>query len=143
MKTEGTQLSIPEYMQAWNVDSIYKPEPKGVTTTLSWSSDTPGDILTVPFNGKRIGVIGRSDTKSGYARIRIKDKEGNILHDSLVDFYSKIEDEGPRFVSKTYPEDEYVLEVEVTGENPVWFNKRGDRFGSTGFFINVEKTIVD
>ena len=143
MKTEGTQLSIPEYWQAWDIDSISKSEQKGVTNIHSWTSDTSGDILIVPFKGKRISVVGKSDNQSGYARIRIKDKEGKILHDSLVDFYSKVEDEGPRFVSKTYPEAEYILEVEVTGENPVWFNKRGDRFGSTGFSVNVDKTIVE
>ena len=65
------------------------------------------------------------------------------MHDSLVDFYSKVEDNGLRFVSKVYPEDEYILEVEVAGENPIWFNKRGDRFGSTDFFVNVTETIVE
>ena len=99
--------------------------------------------MTVPFKGKRISVVGKSDVQSGYARIRIKDKEGKILHDSLVDFYSKVEDEGPRFVSKIYPDGEYILEIEVAGKNPVWFNKKGDRFGSTGLYIKVIETIVD
>ena len=97
----------------------------------------------MPFSGKRISVVGKSDTRSGYAWIRIKDKEGNLLHNSLVDFYSKVEDEGPRFVSRTYPEGEYMLEVEVAGENPVWFNKKGDRFGSTDLFVNVAETIAE
>lgn len=143
MKVQDTKLSIPEYWEAWDIDSVSKSEQKGVPTIHSWSSNTPGDKLTVPFKGKRISVIGKSDVQSGYARIRIKDKEGMILHDSLVDFYSKVEDKGPRFVSKTYPEDEYILEVEVAGENPVWFNKRGDRFGSTDFFVNVTETIIE
>lgn len=78
-----------------------------------------------------------------YAWVRIKDKDGIQLHNSLVDFYSKIENKGLRFVSKTYPEDEYMLEIEVAGENPVWFNKRGDRFGSSNFYVNVSETIVE
>ncbi|MDE6637555.1 MAG: family 43 glycosylhydrolase [Muribaculaceae bacterium] len=143
MQADGNQLSIPEYWQAWNIDSVSKSEQNGISSTHSWTSNTPGDKLTVPFKGKRISVVGKSNIQSGYARIRIKDKEGNIMHDSLVDFYSKVEDNGLRFVSKVYPEDEYILEVEVAGENPIWFNKRGDRFGSTDFFVNVTETIVE
>ncbi|MDE7421804.1 MAG: family 43 glycosylhydrolase [Muribaculaceae bacterium] len=143
MQAEGTELSIPEYWQVWDIDAVSKVELKGMATAHSWVSNTPGDKLTVPFKGKRISIIGNSDNKSGYAWVRIKDKEGSILYNSLVDFYSKVEDKGLRFVSKTYPEDEYLLEIEVAGENPVWFNKKGDRFGSTDFFINVSETVVE
>lgn len=143
MQADGTNLSIPEYRHAWDIDSVTETVQKGVSTTHSWSSNTPGDVLRVPFKGKRISMVGKSDNRSGYAEIRIKNKKGDVVHNSLVDFYSKVEDYGPRFVSKTYPEDEYILEVEVIGENPVWFNKRGDRFGSTDFFVNVGETIVE
>ncbi len=66
-----------------------------------------------------------------------------VVHSSLVDFYSKVEDTNPRFVSREYPEDEYLLEIEVTGEYPVWYKKNGDRFGSTDCYINVSETIVE
>ncbi len=143
MQAEGAKLSIPAYWQDWDIDSISKTTQKGVATPHSWSSNTPGDKLTVSFKGKRIIVCGKSDNKSGYAWVRIKDKDGGLLHNSLVDFYSKVNDLSPRFVSKTYPEGDYLLEIEVAGENPVWFNKRGDRFGSSDFFINVSETIVE
>ncbi len=143
MQAEGTKLSIPEYWQEWDIDSISKTTKKGVSTPHSWSSNTQGDKLTVPFKGKRISVVGKSDNKSGYAWVRIKDKDGVLLHNSLVDFYSKVDDLSSRFVSKPYPEGDYLLEIEIAGENPVWFNKRGDRFGSTDFFINVSETIVE
>ncbi|MDE6057517.1 MAG: glycosyl hydrolase family 43, partial [Muribaculaceae bacterium] len=143
IQVDGTRLSIPEYWNAWNIDSIAKSEQNGTSTPCDWTSNTPGDKLTVPFKGKRISVVGKSDNRSGYAWIRIKNSRGDVMHSSLVDFYSKVEDEGTRFVSKTYPEGEYVLEVEVAGENPVWFNKRGDRFGSTDLFVNVAETIAE
>ncbi len=54
-----------------------------------------------------------------------------------------VEDINPRFVSKTYPEDEYLLEIEVTGEYPVWFKMNVDRCGSTDYYINVSETIVE
>ncbi len=143
MQTDGTKLFIPEYWQAWDVDYISKAESKGVSIAHLWSSNTPGDKLSLPFNGQRISIIGKSDNQSGYAEVRIKNKEGDVLHTSLVDFYSKTEDLGPRFVSKSYPEGDYILEVEVTGKNPVWFNKKGDRFGSTDCFINVSEFVVE
>lgn len=143
MQAESRELSIPEYWEAWDIDSISKSEQNGVSITHSWSSNTTGDILRVPFKGKQISIVGKSDRQSGYAKIRIMDKNGDILHNSLVDFYSKVEDNGVRFVSRTYPEGEYILEVEVSGENPVWFNKRGDRFGSSDFFVNVKETITE
>ena len=143
IQVDGTRLSIPEYWNAWNIDTITESEQKGTATPCGWTSNTPGDKLTVPFKGKRISVVGKSNNRSGYAWIRIKNSSGDVMHSSLVDFYSKVEDEGTRFVSKTYPEGEYVLEVEVAGENPVWFNKRGDRFGSTDLFVNVAETIAE
>ena len=143
IQVDGTRLSIPEYWNAWNIDTITEAERNGTATPCGWTSNTPGDKLTVPFKGKRISVVGKSDNRSGYAWIRIKNSSGDVMHSSLVDFYSKVEDNGTRFVSKTYPEGEYVLEVEVAGENPVWFNKRGDRFGSTDLFVNVAETIAE
>ena len=143
MQTEGTKLSIPEYWQTWDIDSISKSEQTGVCTSIDWRSDIPGEMLRIPFRGKRITITGRSDNESGYAEVRIKNKKGDMLHSSLVDFYSKAEDVGSRFTSRMYPEDEYILEIEVTGKNPVWFNKKGDRFGSTGFFVDITGIIVD
>ena len=77
-----------------------------------------------------------------YATFRILNKHGEVLHASYVDFYSKVPNESIRFVSKEYAEDDYILEVQVSGEQPVWFNKRGDRFGSTDCYVNISKVLV-
>lgn len=143
METDGTKLNIPGYMSAWDIDTLSPARQDGTATADSWSSETPGEILRIPFHGRKISVVGKSDNKSGYARIRIKDRDGKVVHDSLVDFYSKVEDNSPRFVSREYPEGDYVLEIEVSGESPVWYNKKGNRFGSTGCNVNVTETIVE
>lgn len=57
--------------------------------------------------------------------------------------YSKVPDYAPQYVSRLYPEDDYVLEVEVSGENSVWSDKTGTWFGGTDYFVNVYKTIVE
>ena len=143
MQADSTQLLIPEYWQKWDIDAMCKSKQKGVATMHNWTSNTAGDILRIPFEGGCISIVGKSDNKSGYAEIRIKNEKGDVLHATLVDFYSKVEDYAPRFVSKTYPDGKYVLEIEVTGENSIWFNKRGDRFGSSDYFVNVGETIVE
>ena len=78
----------------------------------------------------------------GYAEVRILSEIGKVMHCSLVDFYSKVPDKGCRFLSKKMPMDNYVLEVKVTGEPPVWFDKDGTRFGSDNCYVSVEKTVL-
>lgn len=143
MKTDGTSLSIPKYWASWDVENVNQVISKDKSTTHNWSSNVKGDILAVPFHGKRIRIIGESNNLSGYAWVSIKDKDGEILHRQYVDFYSKAKDFAPRYVSRFYPEDDYVLEVEVSGENSVWFDKKENRFGSMDYFVNVSKTIVE
>lgn len=143
MKTDGFNLSIPEYWASWNAKNVSPTVSKGKSTTHGWSSNIKGDILTVPFHGRRISIIGESNNLSGYAWVSIKDKDGRIRHRQYVDFYSKAKDYAPRYVSRLYPKDDYVLEVEVSGENPVWYDKKGNRFGSSDYYVNVTETIVE
>lgn len=143
MQVNGTSLSIPEYWSSWNINGIRKQTLSGETKIHDWTSDKKGEKLRIPFHGKRISIIGESNSQSGYALVSIKDKEGKILHSQYVDFYSKVPDLSPRYVSRLYPEDDYMLEVEVSGENPVWSDKKGNVFGSKDFFINVSKSIIE
>lgn len=143
METDDISLKIPEYWASWDVKNITEVLSKDKSTVHNWTSNLKGDILSVPFHGKRISIIGESNNLSGYAWISIKDKNGGILHRQYVDFYSKAKDYALRYVSRFYPEDDYVLEVEISGENPVWFNKKGERFGSLDYYVNVSETIVE
>ena len=40
------------------------------------------------------------------------------------------------------PFDTYTIEIEVTGEQPVWYDKRKNRFGSDDYYVNVEKILI-
>lgn len=141
--TDGVSLSIPEYWASWNIEKINKVIPVGKSIIHNWSSNNKGNILVVPFHGNRISIIGKSNNLSGYALVSVKNKEGKILHRQYVDFYSKTEDYAPQYVSRFYPKDDYVLEVEVSGENSIWFDKKGNRFGSSDYYVNISKTIVE
>lgn len=142
MKVEGTSLSIPAYWPAWDI-STFRPvaSPCG-GQAVQWSSDRSGDCLRFPFHGRRISLYGKTDSRGGYAIVRIRNQAGECLHASYVDFYSKVPDKGIRFISKEYAEGDYVLEVEVSGEQSVWYNKKGTRFGSTGCHVDVSHLIV-
>ncbi len=142
VRVEGDTMSIPEYWSSWNVEDISPVEEDGEMTEHNWTSSIKGDKLRVPFRGKNIKIFGRSDLNGGYAMVNIYDKYGKKLQGSYIDFYSKVPDDGLRYISRDYPEDDYVLEIEVTGEQPEWFKKDGTRFGSTGYNVNVMKTAI-
>lgn len=108
----------------------------------NWISDKKGDCLEREFDGGRIAVVGKTDGNGGYATISISDANGKVLDKLFVDFYSKIPDEGLRFVSKNYPKGKYRLRIEVTGTQSAWYNKKKTiRYGSHGYLVNVTKTI--
>lgn len=142
LQVEGKKISIPAYWASWNVDRMEKGKIKGSEQKQNWSSNRKGDCLRFKFRGSRIAVVGESNCHGGYAEVRILSEKGKVMHCSLVDFYSKVPDKGCRFLSKKMPLDNYVLEVKVTGEPPVWFDKDGTRFGSDNCYVSVEKTVL-
>lgn len=142
LQVEGKKISIPEYWAFWDIDRMEKVKIRGIEQKQNWSSNRKGDCLRFKFKGNRIAVVGESNCHGGYAEVRILSEKGKVMHCSLVDFYSKVPDKGFRFLSKKMPVDNYVLEVKVTGESPVWFNKGGTRFGSDNCYVNVEKTVL-
>ena len=143
MNVDGEKLTIPEYWHSWNIRNISPVTFEGNVTNHDWKSDRKGDCLKIPFHGKCISLFGRTGISGGYAIVRILDKDGKIIHASYVDFYSKVPDEAVRFVSRKYAEDDYTLEIEVAGENPVCFDKDGTRFGSVGYDVSITKSIVE
>lgn len=143
MKAEGEKLAIPEYWNAWNAAKAEKKlSIQGREQVHNWISDKKGDCLEREFDGGRIAVVGKTDGNGGYATISISDANGKVLDKLFVDFYSKIPDEGLRFVSKNYPKGKYRLRIEVTGTQSAWYNKKKTiRYGSHGYLVNVTKTI--
>jgi len=155
------EISIPEFHTAWSPSSVAM-EKYLVTTCLhqqyhseeeillwKWkrtrpyfSSSTTDDKFEKKFRGTRVAIIGNTNTQSGYGRVSILTMKGDTVHTSLVDFYSLSPSCDIRYISPELPKAKYKLVVEPTGEMPVWFNKRGDRFGSTGTSINVQYLYV-
>ncbi|WP_257670598.1 family 43 glycosylhydrolase [Parapedobacter tibetensis] len=147
LQTNGTKLSIPEYWPYWDANSLEPVAfPEDVLVTLppntALASNRKGDLMRIPYNGLPVGLIGESGPHGGYARVSITGNDGTTFHTSLVDFYSKVPDTGLRFVTPPLPGGDYTLQVEVSREQGVWFNKRGDRYGSEGYWVRVHQLVV-
>lgn len=144
MKVEGTKLSIPEYWEAWDAKTVKQAKGfKGKTYyNKLWKSNRAGDVLAIPFRGSQVAIYGETDKNGGYAEVIIKRKDGTEIHRSYVDFYSLVPDKALKFISRSYPKDDYILEVKVSGEMPVSFDKKGNRFGSIGTNVVVSKVVA-
>lgn len=147
LQTEGTKLSIPEYMESWN------PLSENITTTKTqinkietgknhFNSNKKGDFKVFPFSGSSISLFGETSPHGGYALITISDKKGKNLFSTQIDFYSKIPSSGIRFKSPQFRSGSYIMKIEVIGDHGVWYKKNGDKFGSDDNFVNVSTISV-
>ena len=143
MQVEGLKVSIPEYWPVWNPETMQPvSELGGKVVTVRFKSKEKGSKLTLPFEGTRIAIKGYTFNNGGYGRITIVDNQGNTVHTNLIDFYSKVPDDGLRYVSPLLPQGAYTLIVECVGEHPHWSNKRGDYFGSREDWVTVEEVRI-
>lgn len=159
MKVEGTKLSIPEYWNAWDINTLKPVDPlrKGKVIdrkkiTLSKESDwkaengqmasnVQGATLSVPFNGNCIAIVGETNNHSGYARINILNKKGEKVYTSLVDFYSKAKDQAIRFITPRLAKGQYTLMIEVTGVKPNWTDKTKKIYGSDNSYVTITELV--
>ena len=159
MQVEEESLSIPEYWEAWDINLLQPVEPLKDGKTIpqkkvklrnktDWSrnnnlfvTNEKGSTMEVSFSGSQIAIVGESNVQSGYARIKIHNKNGMEIFSSLVDFYSKVPHQGVRFMSPQLPNGNYTLVVEVSGIISEWWSKARDRYGSTDSYVSVEKFV--
>lgn len=136
VQTAGETMAIGKYMSVWSPDTLedYSPKPE---TRLEFSASQAGEQLEIKFTGSEILVFGESGRHGGYADFELYDRNGALRHRATIDFYSLVEDSGLRYASPTLTAGEYTLKITVTGTNGIWFNKRGDRFGSDDYFVKV------
>lgn len=139
MQVNGTKLSIPEYWQCWDLNTL-KPvdilrkgkqvSMKNIKPAVGWTenrgcfvSNAKGSVLAVSFRGTHVAVVGKSDSHSGYARVSVLNAKKDTVYSSLVDFYSKYSEKAIRIMTPEMEKGNYTLLVEVTGIKPVWTDK--------------------
>lgn len=159
LQVEGEKISIPEYWPCWDIDKIKPVDPlingKVINSKVfslndksNWqtidekiASNVKNSYMEIPFNGTRIAVVGETNSRSGYARVTLTDKDGKDVVSSLIDFYSKNPDNNIRYLSPKVPKGNYKLKIEVTGISPVWTDKNKTVFGSTDSFVTIENLV--
>ena len=154
MQVNGTKLSIPEYWQCWDFNTL-KPvdilrkgkrvSMKNIKPAVGWTenrgcfvSNAKGSVLAVPFRGTHVAVVGKSDCHSGYARVSVLNAKKDTVYSSLVDFYSKYSEKAIRIMTPEMEKGNYTLLVEVTGIKPVWTDKSKTIYGSDDTFVTID-----
>lgn len=143
--TDGESMSIPEYWQAWNPATWSEADLDGlgVFHAADWLSDLKGSTFIAHFHGEKIAIKGITNSNGGYARLQIIDGNGNAVIDTSVDFYSLVQAEAYVYLSPDLPLDDYTLVIGPDGDSPVWFDKRGRRYGSNGSNVHLTGYLVD
>ena len=154
MQVNGTKLSIPEYWQCWDLNTL-KPvdilrkgkqvSMKNIKPAVGWTenrgcfvSNAKGSVLAVSFRGTHVAVVGKSDSHSGYARVSVLNAKKDTVYSSLVDFYSKYSEKAIRIMTPEMEKGNYTLLVEVTGIKPVWTDKSKTIYGSDNTFVTID-----
>lgn len=163
-----TSLNMPVYYNAWQIDvktgvtSIptdtksviidnldpqikYVGDWTNLTNDKNYTiskSDVKDASFSIQFKGKQIVLYSSGGVENGYAKIVIFDKKGKEVISSVVDMYSKAPTTTVVFASPILKKANYKLTVSVTGEKPNWSDKRKSDYGSTGYYISLDKIII-
>ncbi|MES2777373.1 MAG: family 43 glycosylhydrolase [Bacteroidota bacterium] len=163
LTVSGFILSIPQFRETWQINTvtgknsvlkgsgkIIKNTDKSLVQQGKWSVDTLSFLssdeqnasVSIKFNGSQIGWHGLSRPTGGYAGVTILNSKAETILSTIVDMYCKYPLAGPKFLSPVMPRDTYTLMITVMGERPNWSDKRKTNYGSTGYFISLDKLVV-
>lgn len=134
---------IPEYIEAWNLETMAQCEIKTKSIkNSSWIGKKPGDSIQYKLNMNNNGKIyikGNTDDQSGYAEIIISDEGGNILIATPIDFYSLASASGFRYISPILKKGVYWVRIKSSDMKPNWSDKKRSNYGSKGHSVSVSE----
>lgn len=131
----GTKLSIPNYWETWNYQNGVEVKTQ-LEEVLSFHSTKQTERCLFDFNGAQLAIYGTTNPQSGYARLTILN-QGEVVHQTVIDFYSLKEDTGLRYLSPRLESRKYTIEIYNLGENSQWSDKRRADYGSIGYEIRI------
>jgi hypothetical protein len=165
LTVSGTYISIPKYQETWQINTstgvaspvtigtktIQNTDQQFVTYSGKWqtdtlavrSSDTKDASFAMKFKGSQIGFYGLARPDGGYAHIILRNSKGKTVLSSIVDMYCKYPVQTLKFLSPVLPKDNYTLNVSVLGERGNWSDKRKNNYGSTGYFVSLDKIVIN
>jgi hypothetical protein len=156
LTVEGDSTFIPEFQSGWRPDfdnAQSDKVPLNTSTIIEKANIKSGDwkrneggykakekgaAIRFSFEGTRVGIIALSNPTSGYAQVKITDRRGKVVVNTIVDFYSKYVYSSLKFLSPYMKKGNYQLSIEVLGEHPKWSDKRKNEYGSTDDYVIVE-----
>ncbi|MXN90830.1 family 43 glycosylhydrolase [Flavobacterium sp. Sd200] len=165
LHVNNTVLSIPEYQEAWQLDTktgiatelkitgkTLNNEDKSIAYKGEWKttdgefasarSNSKGDNFSVKFTGTQIGFYGIANPVGGYADVVVTDSKGKAVASAIVDAYSKYEVKSLLFLTPLLKKGNYILTVTVRGHHSKWSDKRKSNYGSTDDFISLHSIII-
>lgn len=166
LTVSGTSISMPTYQEAWQInvltglassmnttDRIIENNDKSIQYNGNWKhlnnedaseskSDEKEASFSIEFSGQQIALYSYAGSENGYARIVLTDKKGKTIVKSLVDMYRKLALSTQVFRSPILKKGDYKLTVSVSGERSNWSDKKKSVYGSTGYFISLDKIII-
>ena len=166
IKVDGHKISIPEYQAGWKINTatgelstvkqgrtIDNSDEKQIqykgnwqhqlSDTLSLSrSDIKGDTFSFSFSGSRVAFYGQASPDGGHALVTVINSKGKSLVSSVVDMYCKYPTSTLKFISPVLKKGSYTLRIQVLGERGNWSDKKKNVYGSTGYFVSLDKIII-
>jgi hypothetical protein len=136
------KLSIPEYMESWDVFTGKPVNLPLKTIAKGRTLRKPGDTYIVKFNSTRIGLKGNTDENSGYAEVTILDGKKQVVFQTSVDFYSNAPATGLRWLSPVLPNGKYTLQVRCSEMKPNWTDKKHIIYGSKGHKVEICEVVT-
>ena len=141
IKVANGEISIPEYMERWSLETE-EQESFETVNPINFKSNVKGDSFEIEFSGSKVYLFGTSDNNGGYARVEILSDKGESIHTSVIDFYSLVESSALKYASPSLEKNDYILRITVMGEAGEWFKKDGTRFGSDDVYVSVSAYAV-
>lgn len=168
LSVDGDKLSMPQYRDAWRVDTATGTLGSQPTTGESiavtdqrvrfsgkWQrveaaaglpahqvSDAGDASFKVTFTGTQASLYSVARPDGGYARITVRDAQGKEVLASTVDMYAKYQVSGAKFATPLLARGTYTLSASVVGDGWYWISKNGTRSGSQGHAISFERLDV-
>ena len=87
-------------------------------------------------------MYGQAGPKGGYAQLTLVNSKGETVLSAILDNYSNYPTSTLQFMSPVLGKDNYTLIVKVMGERSNWSDKRKSDYGSTGYFVSLDKIII-
>lgn len=141
LEVSADRIALPEYREAWRLDGGPVPDA-AARIPVGFRRADAGASVEVPFRGGRVAIVGESSPTGAYGLVQLL-RDGEVVLEQLVDWYSLVPHHGTRWVSPPLPGGEHVLRIAPTGERPEWFQKDGTRFGALDSAVDVDEVLVE